>query len=372
MLILVGDAGRIHHLAYEDDDVHTCMSSHCRSDQDITDYYAEGHPWANVWRIPSENLTETESACANFDVWNLGAEFKTAVALFCDNEYAGEYSDRLAQEMQAIADEYEYQGRSATLFAESDFDYDESLSIGPQALEDVGELWIQGFETAAWWLTDFLNELNVSDVPDHPIFIHAPSCQTGAVWWNENYQTTVAEYCMFERSAAGMIGHLNGDWSFRHEYWRDLWKETYLNAEPGHSLDLVVWDALEQLREKHPRYARGVELLGGYLLVPPRNPAAVDEKASHGFTMSKQTTRNATRLIFTLPERARVTLSIHDVAGREIRRCIDEDLQDGAHSYTWNLKNAEGDKVASGIYFANLVATGEVQYERSIKLSVVH
>jgi hypothetical protein len=357
-------------MTYEDDDVHTCMSNHCRSDQDITDYYAEGRPWANVWRIPSEDLSETETACSNFDVWNLGADFNTAVALFCGNEWMEEHTDQLAEAMEAIAEEYEARGRQATLYAESD--YDDCQTVGPQVLEDIGELWVQGLVTGAWCLTEFLTEDNVDEMPDNPIFIHAPSCQTGAVWWCENYQTTVVEYGMFERSVAGMIGQLNGDWSFRHEDWRDMWKDEYLNAEPRQSLDLVVWDALERLRETHPRYARGVALLGGYLRVPPRDPAAVSEMAEPLLRVNKETQHNTTRLTFTLPEKARVNLSIHDVTGRRILTCVEEELEGGVHSYTWDSRNSQGVMVASGIYLANLIATGEAEYRRSVKVSVVH
>ena len=92
-----------------------------------------------------------------------------------------------------------------------------------------------------------------------------------------------------------------------------------MNASPGQSLDLVLWEAKKELRAIHPRYARGVVMLGGWLLVPGNESAIASTTGKPVFRVTQQAMRNSTRLVFTLPEDAQVTLSIYDITGREAR-----------------------------------------------------
>ena len=130
------------------------------------------------------------------------------------------------------------------------------------------------------------------------------------MWFSENYLITVMEYAMFNKELAGIVGQHNGDWNFRHEYWRALWMETHMNASPGQSLDPVLWEAKKELRAIHPRYARGVVMLGGWLLVPGNESAIASTTGKPVFRVTQQAMRNSTRLVFTLPEDAQVTLYI--------------------------------------------------------------
>jgi hypothetical protein len=54
---------------------------------------------------------------------------------------------------------------------------------------------------------------------------------------------------------------------------------------------------------------------------------------------------------FSLPERARVTVVIHDVAGRVVRRLMDGEMPEGDGEVVWDGRDDSGHDVASGLYF---------------------
>ena len=65
-----------------------------------------------------------------------------------------------------------------------------------------------------------------------------------------------------------------------------------------------------------------------------------------------------TTISFTLPERARVTLSLYDVEGRLVKTLVDETVGEGYRKYIWDGKDASGSNVSSGVYFYTLT-TGD-------------
>jgi hypothetical protein len=58
-----------------------------------------------------------------------------------------------------------------------------------------------------------------------------------------------------------------------------------------------------------------------------------------------------TTIKFQLPEAQHVTITIYDIAGREIVRLVDEYRQAGSYQTTWKARN-----VASGVYFYRIQA----------------
>jgi M6 family metalloprotease-like protein len=62
----------------------------------------------------------------------------------------------------------------------------------------------------------------------------------------------------------------------------------------------------------------------------------------------------STRISFTLPERAHVVLSVHDVKGRAVVKLVDERLPAGMNEAFWDGRDSRGARVASGIYFCRL------------------
>ncbi len=68
-----------------------------------------------------------------------------------------------------------------------------------------------------------------------------------------------------------------------------------------------------------------------------------------------------TTLSFDLPAPARVSLSVCDVRGAVVRRLLDGTMTAGSHDLVWDGLDDSGRGVASGGYFARLVADGVVQ-----------
>ena len=65
-----------------------------------------------------------------------------------------------------------------------------------------------------------------------------------------------------------------------------------------------------------------------------------------------------TRLYFALPQPMHVTLTIHDLLGREIMRLQDGTLPEGSHRLRWDGRNASGATVSSGVYWYRLATPG--------------
>lgn len=65
------------------------------------------------------------------------------------------------------------------------------------------------------------------------------------------------------------------------------------------------------------------------------------------------------RLSYTLPRAARVSLSVHDAAGRLVRRLMPATVAAaGRHDVTWDGLGASGQRAASGVYLATLTVDG--------------
>ena len=54
-----------------------------------------------------------------------------------------------------------------------------------------------------------------------------------------------------------------------------------------------------------------------------------------------------------------MTLEVFDVAGRRVTTLVDEMIDTGAHTATWNGRDAKGRSEASGVYFCRLAADGK-------------
>ncbi len=76
----------------------------------------------------------------------------------------------------------------------------------------------------------------------------------------------------------------------------------------------------------------------------------------------------ATRIGFELAQVGRVELGIYSVDGRLIRTLMDEERLAGAHEVTWDGCDAEGKKMAGGVYFYKLTAPGIAESRRMILL----
>jgi FlgD Ig-like domain len=107
----------------------------------------------------------------------------------------------------------------------------------------------------------------------------------------------------------------------------------------------------------------------GTLAVPDRigvSDAALQQNAPNPFT-------SATRIELALPFAARVEIDVYDISGHLLRRLTRTELPAGEHTMVWDGVDESGRRVANGVYFYRLRATGEAgqQIERARKLEIM-
>ena len=62
----------------------------------------------------------------------------------------------------------------------------------------------------------------------------------------------------------------------------------------------------------------------------------------------------STRILFNLPEKSHVSLTIYDISGRLVTTLVDSELSAGKQVVNWTGRNANGKFVTSGIYLYEL------------------
>jgi hypothetical protein len=73
-----------------------------------------------------------------------------------------------------------------------------------------------------------------------------------------------------------------------------------------------------------------------------------------------------TRISFNLPARAKVSLTVYNVLGQNVRTLLNTDLPAGGHKVTWDGKDDKGTSVVSGVYFYRLLAGDEKSTKKMI------
>src|SRR4029079_4868487 len=77
-----------------------------------------------------------------------------------------------------------------------------------------------------------------------------------------------------------------------------------------------------------------------------------------------------TTLQFELARRVPVTLAVFDALGRRVRTLVtDEAMAPGSHSFDWDGRDANGARVASGVYFVHLAAGGDRVMQRAVLMT---
>jgi flagellar hook assembly protein FlgD len=78
--------------------------------------------------------------------------------------------------------------------------------------------------------------------------------------------------------------------------------------------------------------------------------------------------RLKTSVHFTLAEQGPVNLSVYDASGRLIAHLADGPFEAGAHSVSWEGRDAKGNPVATGIYFYRMTAPGYSQTRKMVMI----
>jgi len=69
---------------------------------------------------------------------------------------------------------------------------------------------------------------------------------------------------------------------------------------------------------------------------------------------------------YTLPRSGRVHLAVYDLQGRLVRTLADEVQSAGQHSLSWSGSGADGQPLASGVYFCRMEAEGGFSASRKM------
>lgn len=96
-------------------------------------------------------------------------------------------------------------------------------------------------------------------------------------------------------------------------------------------------------------------------------PLGVLRRATFTRPPSPNPTRGELSFAIALPRAARVSLTVHDVAGRSVATIEDNALPAGEYPYRWNGRDDGGHLLQSGRYFVRL-AVGDVRESRAISL----
>jgi hypothetical protein len=110
-----------------------------------------------------------------------------------------------------------------------------------------------------------------------------------------------------------------------------------------------------------------------YTNIEPDIDTSVPDDVVSGPLLARSTPnpfKNSARITYTVPgtDPVRVSLVIHDVAGRVVRELTDTPQTPGEHTAHWDGADGEGARVASGVYFCRIECAGESSV---VKLSLV-
>jgi len=73
-----------------------------------------------------------------------------------------------------------------------------------------------------------------------------------------------------------------------------------------------------------------------------------------------------TRISFSMPERASVSLAIYNVSGQKVKQLIHASLPPGSYVVTWDGTDNTGNKLASGAYFCKLSAGNATRISKMV------
>jgi hypothetical protein len=127
-------------------------------------------------------------------------------------------------------------------------------------------------------------------------------------------------------------------------------------APPGYYLFFIVNG------DSVPSVAEWVKVSGPISAVPPEygvRPAV---------TAFPNPFQSATTLSFFMTEPGEVELTLFDAAGRQVRKLHQGHSEAGSHQISWNGRNDEGQKVASGVYVIRLQSPMGVGVSRVVRV----
>ena len=77
---------------------------------------------------------------------------------------------------------------------------------------------------------------------------------------------------------------------------------------------------------------------------------------------------DATSVKFSVPRSGPVSLSVYNVTGRKVVDLVNRTMDAGTYEANWNGRDASGARVAGGVYFYRLQASGESLTKEMVRL----
>lgn len=128
---------------------------------------------------------------------------------------------------------------------------------------------------------------------------------------------------------------------------------SYKTTAPVHDLMFVYneyVDGVPHVRELYP------ELAGSTVALSARTPTAALPKEFALMQNVPNPFNPSTMVSFALPVASKVNLSVYNVLGQHVKVLVDNEMNAGVHSVTWDGTDNSGRTVASGVYFYKLRA----------------
>ena len=121
----------------------------------------------------------------------------------------------------------------------------------------------------------------------------------------------------------------------------------------------------------HPTYPRQVVLHDGAIIVYDPNAGCeqgIEEQRFRLTGVRPNPANPRTKIMFELPEPARVHLVLYDPMGRAVRTLITDFRTAGVHSAAWDGTDDAGRPVGSGIYFCRMTTRDFESWDRIVLL----
>jgi hypothetical protein len=95
--------------------------------------------------------------------------------------------------------------------------------------------------------------------------------------------------------------------------------------------------------------------------------APIDPAAAVWLSRASQNPTNDRAMFrFGLPRAAVVSMRVYDISGRHLAELAGGTLPAGDHTAVWDLRDANGQRVAPGLYFARLAVDGQTMFRTTI------
>jgi hypothetical protein len=134
--------------------------------------------------------------------------------------------------------------------------------------------------------------------------------------------------------------------------------------------DIFAYDPANAYQRSylHPNIITEYNAGRGDLASAPTGAVGVGDPAPHPGAARLEVRPNPfnprTTITFTLTDAAGASLTIHDLAGREVRRLARGDFDAGAHAFDWDGRDRDGRTVPAGVYLCRVIADGRAVWKR--------